>query len=172
MAEVAPISLRPEPLTRERFAPYGNVVEAARGQPGAMNEARFERFDDLCDIDLGGGEVSISVVRCRAPTSLPLRIDMVERHPLGSQAFVPLKPCRMVVVVAPPGESVDASDLRAFVTNGRQGINYHRGTWHMPLIAFDAGQEFLVVDRGGGEPNCDQHSLDDIVMLEAVAIPA
>jgi len=60
---------------------------------------------------------------------------------------MPLTPCRMVVVVAPPEESVDASDLRAFVTNGRQGINYHRGTWHMPLIAFDAGREFLIIDR-------------------------
>ncbi len=168
MAEAATIFLDPEPLTRERFAPYGDVVEAAHATPGTMNEARFERFDDLCDVDPGGGNVAISIARCRTPTSLPLRIDIVERHPLGSQAFVPLKPCRMVVVVAPPGESVAASDLRAFVTNGRQGINYHRGTWHMPLIAFDAGQEFLVVDRGGGEPNCDQHSLDEVVMLEAI----
>ena len=88
----------------------------------------------------------MSVTRCRTPTSLPLRVDMVERHPLGSQAFVPLTPCRMVVVVAPPGESVSPEELRAFVSNGRQGINYHRGTWHMPLIAFEAGQEFLIVD--------------------------
>ena len=73
----------------------------------------------------------------------------------------------MVVVVAPPGESVDAGDLRAFVTNGRQGINYHRGTWHMPLIAFDAGQEYLIVDRAGSEPNCDEHEFDTVVMLEA-----
>ena len=80
---------------------------------------------------------------------------------------MPLSPCRMVVVVAPPGESANASDLRAFVSNGRQGINYHRGTWHMPLIAFDAGQQFLVVDRrGDGDPNCEVHELDVIVMLE------
>lgn len=93
---------------------------------------------------------------------------MVERHPLGSQAFIPLEPCRMVIVVGPPGEGVSAEDLRAFVTNGRQGINYHRGTWHMPLIAFDTGQEFLIVDRGGDESNCEQHTLDETVMLEAV----
>lgn len=160
------IALVPEPLTRERFAPFGDVIEASHDHPNAMNEARFERFDDLCDVDLGDGSVSISVTRCRAATSLPLRIDLVERHPLGSQAFVPLKPCRMVVVVAPPGESVSAADLRAFVTNGRQGINYHRGTWHMPLIAFEAGQEFLIVERGGSEPNCEVHELDEAVMLE------
>jgi ureidoglycolate lyase len=74
----------------------------------------------------------------------------------------------MVLLVAPPGESVEPSRLRAFVTNGRQGINYHRGTWHMPLIAFDAGQEFLIIDRGGEASNCEQHTLDTVVMLEAV----
>jgi len=168
MADSDAISLRPEPLTSERFAPYGDVIETSLNASDAMNAARFERFDDLCDVDLGDGDVAISVARCRTPTSLPLRVDMVERHPLGSQAFVPLTPCRMVVVVAPPGEGVEASQLRAFVTNGRQGINYHRGAWHMPLIAFDAGQEFLVLDRGGEESNCEQHSLDVVVMLEAV----
>jgi len=168
MADSSVISLRPEPLTSERFAPYGDVIEASLDKSNAMNEARFQRFDDLCDVNVGDGDVAISVARCRAPTTLPLRVDMVERHPLGSQAFVPLTPCLMVLLVAPPGESVEASQLRAFVTNGRQGINYHRGTWHMPLIAFDAGQEFLIVDRGGEEANCEQHTLDAAVILEAV----
>ena len=161
------ISLRPVPLTRARFAPYGDVIDASHDAVKSMNEARFERFDDLCNVDLGGGGVAISVTRARTATVLPLRVDRVERHPLGSQAFVPLSHCTMVVVVAPPGEAVDAADLRAFVTNGRQGINYHRGTWHMPLIAFDVGQEYLVVDRGGSEPNCEEHELDTVVMLEA-----
>jgi ureidoglycolate lyase len=163
------ITLQPELLTRERFAPYGDVIETSRESSDAMNEARFERFDDLCRIDLiNDGRIAVSIARCRTPTSLPLRLDIVERHPLGSQAFVPLRPCKMVIVVAPPEESVDASALRAFVTNGRQGINYHRGTWHMPLIAFEAGQEYLIIDRGGEEPNCDMHTLDDPILLEAI----
>ncbi len=166
MADAPAITLHPEPLSREGFAPYGDVIESSLDRSSVMNEARFERFDDLCDVDVDGGSVAISVARCRTPTALPLRIDMVERHPRGSQAFVPLQRCRMVVVVAPPGESVMASDLRAFVTNGRQGINYHRGTWHMPLIAFESGLEFLVVDRGGSDANCEQHVLDDVVILE------
>jgi len=74
----------------------------------------------------------------------------------------------MLIVVAPPEESVDARALRAFVSNGRQGINYHRGTWHMPLIAFEAGQEYLIIDRGGKEPNCDMHNLDEPVFLEGI----
>ena len=166
MGDAGVITLRPEPLTRERFAPYGDVIDASHDNINAMNEARFERFDDLCQVDMAGGDVAISVTRCRTPTLLPLRIDMVERHPLGSQAFVPLTPCRMVIVVAPPGEGVNPEDLRAFVTSGRQGINYHRGTWHMPLIAFTAGQEFLIVDRRADAPNCEQHELDAVVMLE------
>jgi ureidoglycolate lyase len=163
------ISLQADLLTRERFAPYGDVIETSRESSDAMNEARFERFDDLCKIDLiNDGRVAVSIARCRTPTSLPLRLDMVERHPLGSQAFVPLSRCKMLVVVAPPEESVDASVLRAFVTNGRQGINYHRGTWHMPLIAFEAGQEYLIIDRAGKQANCDMHTLDEAILVDAV----
>lgn len=168
MAERVRLSLRPEPLTRERFAPYGDVIEAAVDKAGAMNAARFQRFDDLCDIRVDEkGRVAISIARCRTATDLPLQIDTMERHPLGSQAFVPLQRCRMVIVVGPVGESIAAADLRAFVTNGRQGFNYHRGTWHMPLIAFEPGQEFLIVDRAGASPNCDEFTLDEVVMLEA-----
>ena len=162
------ITLKAEPLTRDRFAQFGEVIETSRGASDAMNAARFERFDDLCNVDLiDDGRVAVSIARCRTPTSLPLRLDMLERHPLGSQAFVPLSPCKMVLVVAPPGESVDASALRAFVTNGRQGFNYRRGTWHMPLISFEAGQEYLIIDRGGNEANCEEHTLDDTIFLEA-----
>jgi len=160
------ITLVPKPLTKERFAPYGDVIESVIDRTAAMNASRFERVDDLCNIEMSeGGRVAVSIARCRIATSLPYRIDMVERHPLGSQAFMPLGPSQMIVVVAPPEESVEAADLRAFVSNGRQGINYRRGTWHMPLIAFEAGQEFLIIDRAADAPNCDQHSLDETVVL-------
>ncbi|MBT8091950.1 MAG: ureidoglycolate lyase [Gammaproteobacteria bacterium] len=159
--------LRPKPLTSEAFAPFGDVIEASPQHPQAMNDARFDRFDDLCNVDLAGGHVAISVASCLAPTELPLRVDQVERHPLGSQAFIPLQTCRMVVVVGPPGDSIDAADLQAFVTRPRQGLNYHRGTWHMPLIAFADGDQFLIIDRGGAENNCEVRRLDDVVVLEA-----
>jgi ureidoglycolate lyase len=90
---------------------------------------------------------------------------MVERHPLGSQAFIPLQRFVFIVVVGPAGEAIEAQDLRAFVSNGRQGINYHRGVWHMPLIALEAGHEFLVIDRIGEGANCDQVFLSDTVTL-------
>jgi ureidoglycolate lyase len=160
------ITLEPDVLTRERFAPYGDVIETSQRMSAAMNDGRFERYDDLARVDVVDGEIAISVTRCRTPTALPLRVHRVERHPLGSQAFVPLTPCRFIVVVAPPGEAVLAEELRAFVTNGRQGLNYGRGTWHMPLIALEAGQEFLVVDRAGAAGNCEEHEFDEVVMLE------
>lgn len=159
------ITLKPEPLTAEAFAAYGDVVESSQQQVEAMNAESFERFDDLCSVEANDGRVAISIARCRSVTTLPHRFEMIERHPHGSQSFVPLTPCRMLVVVAPAGEPAAAADLRAFVSNGRQGINYHRGTWHMPLIAFDAGQEFLIIDRVGESPNCDLHYLDQAVTL-------
>ncbi len=161
------ITLQPAPLTCESFALYGDVIETSADRLVAMNAARFERFDNECAVEAEGGQVAISIVRCRLATMLPYRFDTVERHPHGSQAFIPLTPYRFMVVVAPPEEDVAADDLRAFVTNGRQGVNYHLGTWHMPLIAFDAGQEFLVIDRSGESPNCDEHSLEEPVILAA-----
>ena len=160
------IVLHPAPLTRERFMPYGEVIEAVKIRGNRMNDARFDRFDDLCDVDIVDGNVAVSIACSRTASVLPHRIDMVERHPLGSQAFVPLSPCKMIIVVAPPGESVDPEDLRAFETNGKQGINYRRGTWHMPLIAFESGQRFLVIDRAGEGSNCDEHTLDEPIMLQ------
>jgi ureidoglycolate lyase len=166
---VSEIELHAVPLTAERFAPYGDVIATSGGGIEAMNEARFDRFNDLAkvDVDTGGeGHVAISIVRSKTPTVLPYRFDMVERHPLGSQAFIPLSRFSFIVVVAPPGESVEAENLRAFVTNGTQAINYHRGTWHMPLIALHEGQEFLVVDRAPGEGNCEQRYLEEKLVLE------
>lgn len=159
------ITLRPVPLTQESFAPFGDVIESSEREVEAMNAEKFERFDDLCAVEAREGRIAISIARCREATVLPHRIDVIERHPHGSQAFVPLTPCRMVVVVAPAGETAGSEDLRAFVSNGRQGINYHRGTWHMPLIAFAAGQEFLIIDRTGKTPNCDLLELETPVML-------
>ncbi len=160
------ITLTPEPLSREQFAAYGDVIDTAGLRANPMNTARFERFDDLCTVEVDAdGYVSVSIARCRTPTRLPYRIDRVERHPLGSQAFIPLSGKPFIVVVAPPGESIDARDLRAFRANGRQGVNYRRGAWHMPLIAFESGQEFLIIDRAGDAPNCEECILDEVVTL-------
>jgi ureidoglycolate lyase len=164
------VTLRPIPITAERFAPFGDVISASTSALSAMNDARFERFDDRANIDIDendGGHVAMSIVRCRTPTTLPYRIELVERHPLGSQAFVPLAPFSFIIVVAEPGETVSTGDLHAFVTNGSRGINYHRGVWHMPLIGLQRGQSFLLVDRAPGKGNCDEFVFSDPIVLEA-----
>jgi ureidoglycolate lyase len=163
-------TLEPLPLTAGGFAPYGDLISTTGTGTEPMNEARFMRFGNLATVDVDtNGDVSIGIVQSRTPTSLPYAFDMVERHPHGSQAFVPLDRFPFVIVVGPPGETVEASDLVAFVTNGRQGINYHRGTWHMPLIALEEGQQFLVIDRAPQDDNCEERVFDEPLIL---AIPA
>jgi ureidoglycolate lyase len=158
-----PVSLVALPLTADRFAPFGDVIEDVRDDTASMNDARFERFGALCHLDTDG-ETEVGIVRCRVATSLPCRVDIVERHPLGSQAFIPLDGQRFVVAVAAPGPV--PGRLYAFVSNGQQGVNYRRGTWHMPLIGLERGQRFLVIDRQTASTNCETHPLAEPVLLE------
>jgi ureidoglycolate lyase len=145
------------PLRADTFAPFGDVIEpAAARRIIDVNEGTAQRFDDLAHIDTGadGGRTVLSLFRAR-PRDLPFEIAMLERHPLGSQAFVPLAGARFIVVVAEDPDSVPL----AFLAEGGQGVNYRRGTWHHPLIALDRESDFLVVDRGGEGANCEEVAL-------------
>ena len=148
------VDLTVEPLTDAAFAPWGEVIAARAGAGDfAINDGTAQRHHALGLVDVGGaGALAvISIVRA-APRSLPFELSVIERHPLGSQAFVPLDPgMRYIVVVATAPEAVP----RAFLATG-QGINYRRGAWHHPLIALDGGGDFLVVDRVGPGANCDE----------------
>ena len=161
------LSLSAVPITAERFAPYGDLIYASADSRAAMNDGHFERFSKLARVDADGRHASISIARCRVATGLPYRFDLVERHPLGSQAFIPMSHFKFFVVVAPAAESVEPEDLTAFVTNGTQGINYRKGVWHMPMIALETGQEFLIVDCGADGDNCDEHYFSDPLTLLA-----
>lgn len=134
-------------LTREGFQPFGDVIDAEGVEPFETNGGSALRYHRLavadCNADFGQTLLSIfRVVR----TGVPTRLVMMERHPLSSQAFIPLSGQRFIVVVAPAGTRPEVEDLRAFASNGKQGVNYHRAVWHHPLVALDAG-DFLVVDR-------------------------
>ena len=160
-------TLRPEPLTPRAFAPFGDVIAPDAAKHVRINEARFDRWVDLARVDCGE-RVKIDIMRCAVPSALPFEVRLLERHPQGSQAFMPLTGEPFTVVVAPPGESPDPAALRAFESDGTQGINMRRGTWHLPLIGFREGQAFLVIDRDDPE-NCDEVSLTEPVLLEARA---
>lgn len=164
--------IRLEPLTREAFAPYGEVVEAA-GEAESINRGTAKNYSDLARIDVtaGGGRPRLSLYRA-TPVRLPFAIRLLERHALGSQCFVPTGGQRFVAVVAPPGDPVDAGAIRAFLANGRQGVNYRPGTWHHPLLAWGAPGEFLVIDRAGEGTDCDECPLDDLGLVLTDAGPA
>lgn len=148
-----------EPLTREAFAPFGDVISLDGARHFPINGGTTERFHDLAKIDLGeaDGRTLVNVFRGQ-PRALPFEVSMMERHPHGSQAFIPLSEGRYLVVVAPAGP-FDEQRMRAFAVHGRIGVNYARGVWHHPLIALDAVADFLVIDRGGNLPNCDEIEL-------------
>lgn len=154
------LPLRIQPLTAQAFAEFGEVIDSAGHEPLSINQGMTERYHALACVDTGGPEGQALINLFHAlPYHLPLRLDSMERHPLGSQAFMPLDARPFVVVVAPAGDSVEPGDLRAFVTDGRQGVNYRRGVWHHSLIALDAPARFLVVDRGGPGNNCDVQAI-------------
>lgn len=150
------------PLTAEAFAPYGDVIEAKSANTFPINDGQAQRFHDLAtiNVDAEGGHPIISLVRS-APTLFPLTLKMVERHPLGSQAFIPLGKYPFVIVVALSDNNDLPGPLQAFISNGQQGINYRPGVWHHPLIVLDRTTDFLVVDRSGTGNNCDVVNLDE-----------
>ncbi|NMF99590.1 ureidoglycolate lyase [Aromatoleum toluolicum] len=156
-----------EALTPEAFAPFGDVI-AARDDVRrfAINGGNTMRYHDLAKIDPGpDGHAIVSIFRGE-PRTLPFPVEMMERHPLGSQAFVPMSGRPYLVVVAPAGDPPAAEDLRVFLARGDQGINYARGVWHHPLLALDAVCDFVVIDRAGNGHNCDEITLDEVVLIE------
>ncbi len=157
-------------LTRENFAPFGDVIELEGARHYPINLGTTERYHDLARVDVQdqGGRTLINVFRGQ-PRALPFEVTMMERHPLGSQAFIPLHDRPYLVVVAPAGE-LDPEGLRAFVTRGWQGVNFAKGVWHHPLIACGALSDFIVVDRGGEGVNLDEQKLARSYWLPADAL--
>jgi ureidoglycolate lyase len=153
-----------EPLTAAAFSPFGDVIEAGTGVAAlGINAGSAIRFHDLARIDTArdGGRTLVNIFRA-LPHTLPLKLRLVERHRLGSQAFMPLAPARYLVVVAAAGLAPAAQQLRCFLAAPGQGVNYAAGTWHHPLLALEPG-DFLVIDRGGpgAASDCDEHPLHE-----------
>ena len=153
------LELKAQKLTPEAFAPFGDVIDARVSESFPINGGRTQRHHDLARVEiLDAPSRPLISVFVSQPVTLPLELELLERHPLGSQAFMPLHEERFVVVVAPPGDDIDPDEIRAFVTDGRQGVNYRAGTWHAIHSVLEREGEFLVVDRAGTD-NLDERPM-------------
>lgn len=147
-------TLQTEPLTAAAFAPYGEVLAAA-GPFRLINAGLCRRHHDQARLDFGDARAGISIFEAE-PRALPYAFDLIERHPEGSQAFLPMTQHPFLVIVS----DGPAARPRAFLTDGAQGINLHRGTWHGVLTPLHAPGLFAVVDRIGPTPNLEEHRFD------------
>jgi ureidoglycolate lyase len=157
------VLVRAQPLSRESFAAFGDVIETEGAAHYTINAGWAERFHDLATLDVTAqsGKPTVSIFRSK-PRPLPAALTLMERHCLSSQSFVPLSSIPFLVVVAAAGNApADMAALHAFVSNGRQGVSYHRGTWHHPLLAIEQLSDFLVIDRIGPEEDCDEIEIVD-----------
>ena len=152
--------IHPEPLTPEAFAPFGDVLDATGAPDRMINQGLCGRFHDRAKLDFGPeGRAGLSIFKAE-PRRFPYRLDLVERHPDGSQAFMPMTADPFLVIVA-PDEGGTPGRPRAFLTNGAQAINFHRNTWHGVLTPLAAPGLFAVVDRIGATPNLEEHWFAD-----------
>ena len=143
-------------LTREAFAAFGDVITTEGAHHYPINDGTTERFHDLAQIDIadGHGKPLVSLLRGQ-PREFPFEARSLERHPLGSQAFIPLSKNPYLVFVAPRGE-FNPQALRAFLAHAGQGVNYAKGVWHHALVALFEVSDFIVIDRGGEGSNCEE----------------
>ena len=152
-----------QPLTATAFAPYGDLLDTEGAPDKLINQGLCGRYHDRARLDFGeGGRAGISLFNAE-PRALPYRLEMVERHPEGSQAFIPMHRNPWLVIVAGPSDT--PGRIKAFEVAPGQAINLHRGTWHGVLTPLHAPGLFAVVDRIGDTTNLQEHWLDTPVMI-------
>ncbi|KFI26466.1 ureidoglycolate lyase [Paenirhodobacter enshiensis] len=155
-----------EPLTPEAFAPFGDVLAATGAPDRIINAGMCGRFHDRARLDFGPeGRAGVSIFKA-IPRALPYVFDLLERHPEGSQCFVPMTADPFLVIVAPDAGGKPGQP-RAFLTDGAQAINFHRGTWHGVLTPLAEPGLFAVVDRIGTTANLEEVTLDPPVTVIA-----
>ena len=150
----------PKPINKSNFSEFGEVITTDDIKPIKINNGYAERFDGIANLDtkINDGETTISIFSA-LKRNFPMKIDMMEKHPLGSQAFIPMKETTFLVFVAPKEEKLDLNKIEAFIIPPGIGVNYNPGTWHFPLISTE-DMNFLVVDRKGSGDNLVIENLD------------
>ena len=157
------IEITAQPLTKAGFAPFGDVLELRDTPDKMINQDMCGRHHDLADLDFADGSAGISLFDA-IPRELPYHFNLVERHPLGSQAFIPMSMSPFLVIVA---EDLDGTPgtPRAFITRPGQGINFHRNTWHGVLTPLHAPGLFAVIDRIGDGANLQEFTYETGFMV-------
>ena len=152
--------IKPKEITRENFAIYGDLISSDSIKPIDINAGYAKRFNDLAKINTSKnkGETIISIFSA-LKRSFPMKIDMMEKHPLGSQAFVPMKETIFLTFVAPPGDVPEIKKIQSFIIPQKMGVNYKPGIWHFPLISTE-DTNFLVIDRKGSGKNLVIHKFE------------
>jgi len=159
--------IKPIKITKINFATYGDLVSSDDVKPMDINAGYAKRFDNLANINTSKneGKTIISIFSALKRT-FPMKIDMMEKHPLGSQAFIPMKETTFLSFVAPPGEKPAIDKIESFIIPPKTGINYKPGTWHFPLISTE-NTNFLVIDRKGDGENLIIHKFEkEKIILE------
>ena len=154
------ITINPKLITKENFLKFGDMITTDDIKPIDINNGYAKRFDGIANLDTSkdNGETTICIFSA-LKRSFPMKIDMMEKHPIGSQAFVPMKETTFLVFVAPKGEKPNLEKAEAFIVPPGIGVNYNPGTWHFPLISTE-NMNFLVVDRKGSGDNLVIENLD------------
>ena len=152
--------ITPIPITKENFAKYGDMISTKDIKPLEINNGYAKRYDGIANLNTSNdnGETTISIFSA-LKRSFPMKVDMMEKHPLGSQAFIPMKETTFLVFVAPKGEKPNLDKVEAFIIPAGIGVNYNPGIWHFPLISTE-DMNFLVVDRKGLGDNLVIENLD------------
>ena len=147
------ISINPIQINKTNFSEFGDVITTKDIKPLKINNGYAERFDGIANLNTKekNGETTISIFSA-LKRNFPMKIDMMEKHPIGSQAFIPMKETTFLVLVAPKGDSPDIDKIKSFIVPPGIGVNYKAGTWHFPLISTE-DMNFLVVDRKGSGEN-------------------
>ncbi len=160
-------TIKIQPLTTENFLPYGEVIACRGNGFFQINDQKTERYHALAEVE-SDAKVGLSIFKNIQATAIPFEIVMLERHPLGSQAFIPMQGQQFLIVVAPnlDSEKPNLNHIQAFISDGSQGVNYHSGIWHHPLLTLEAPSNFVVVDRIGTGPNCDVYSFPEKIRIE------
>ena len=152
--------IKPELISKENFKKFGDMITTSGIKPLEINDGYAKRFDGIANLNTkkDDGESTISIFSA-LKRSFPMKVDMMEKHPLGSQAFIPMKETVFLAFVAPEGDEPDLNKIESFIVPNGIGVNYNAGIWHFPLIATE-DMNFLVVDRLGDGDNLVLHDLN------------